>query len=365
MFRQNTVVLRQTNISECTHELLHQNEINELRIEEGSYYNDGIKKFISALADKEGNEFLSVLANKKSVTSLDVDARHASPEFVCELLGQVLMTSASSSDSSPKLIDRLKKFKYLSRNDSKEAFATLCQYLSSSSSLEEVMLYCPIHAEDVATVLGSSTTIKKLNLTLCPLEDAGSKILAKGVLNNKSLTELNVANTGIKGGGSVDIVRAVAAQGMIDSLCLHGITIPTNHLREIVDILIPNTTLKHLDLNYVKIDDEGAKLIAELIMGNQSLRKIELQRCGISSNGLAVIEEALQKNNPCAREVDLRKYEDYRCTGIETYPATLSTSGRSPLESLNLWAKKDNTPKDNTPKDESLAPSSRNWSLWW
>ena len=194
MLRKDLANFNHYRATQCINELKHNAEIKEVRIEE-------------IPNPDESKEFYPVLADNKAVTSLDVNLRFDEP----------MAQNAFLATLPPELINRLKKFHYLSRVRDEKLFETLSKCISQSPTIEEVELYCPIYTETLANAVSLSKSIKKLKLASCGIGDKGAKELAKGLLQNTSLTELDLTNSGIKADGSVEIVRAVAAQGKINS----------------------------------------------------------------------------------------------------------------------------------------------------
>ncbi|XP_067313608.1 NLR family CARD domain-containing protein 3-like [Pseudorasbora parva] len=132
----------------------------------------------------------------------------------------------------------------------------------------------------LATVLGSDTNLKELNMNNNNLQDSGVKLLCSGL---KSIT------------CKLKILR------------LRGCDMTDKGCSAVTSALKSNPShLRELDLSMNKLGDSGVRNLRDLLMNPQSqLEKLHLYRCSITEEQSLILTSALKSNPSHLRELDL------------------------------------------------------------
>ncbi|XP_048010538.1 uncharacterized protein LOC125244424 isoform X2 [Megalobrama amblycephala] len=132
----------------------------------------------------------------------------------------------------------------------------------------------------LATVLGSDTSLKELNMNNNNLQDSGVKLLCTGLRSVKC---------------EVEILR------------FHHICITQEGCAALASAFNSNpSNLRELDLSENKIGDSGVTQIASLLENPQcALQTLRLSDCSITEEGYKALASALRSNPSHLRELDL------------------------------------------------------------
>ena len=133
-------------------------------------------------------------------------------------------------------------------------------------------------------------------LTDTAMTDDEMSIFCDCLMNNRTLTELNLSSNKITDEGAKRLAEAIKVNTMLQSLDISHNTISDDGISSISDCLKINSTLCKLNLSSNKITDEGAKKLAEGIQVNVTLQELNISKNWISKEGVMRIVEACTIN---------------------------------------------------------------------
>uniref|UniRef100_A0A8C1C7E3 NACHT domain-containing protein n=1 Tax=Cyprinus carpio carpio TaxID=630221 RepID=A0A8C1C7E3_CYPCA len=186
----------------------------------------------------------------------------------------------------------------------------------------------------LATVLGSDTNLKELNMNNNNLQDSGVELLCTGLKNiNCKLEILSLKNNCITEGGCHVLAAALNSnpsnlteldlsenklgnpgmkiiltlfenvQCRLEKLKLNCISITDEGCAALASAF--NSNLRELDLSRNQIGDSGVTEISSLLRNSQTLQILRLSDCSISEEGYKALSSALRSNPSHLIELDL------------------------------------------------------------
>ncbi|XP_058617858.1 NACHT, LRR and PYD domains-containing protein 12-like isoform X2 [Onychostoma macrolepis] len=219
----------------------------------------------------------------------------------------------------------------------------------------------------LATVLGSDSSLKELNMSNNNLQDSGVKLLCTGLENMKCHLEiLRLSDCSITEEGYKALSSALRSNpSYLIELDLTGNDPGQSGVKQLSDLLQdPNCQLKTLRLGYCEMTDEGCsavtsalksnpshlrelelrgnkpgdsgvKNLSDLLMNTQcKLEKLDLRVCSITEKQCLILTSALKSNPSHLRELDL-SWNQIKNTGVNHLCDVLKDS-RCKLERLRL-----------------------------
>ncbi|XP_050959340.1 NACHT, LRR and PYD domains-containing protein 12-like [Labeo rohita] len=131
----------------------------------------------------------------------------------------------------------------------------------------------------LATVLGSETNMKELNMNNNNLQDSGVKLLCTGLKNIECKLEI---------------------------LRLSKCDLSKESCSSLASVLTSDSSsLKDLDLSKNNLQDSGIKLLSDGLKENCRLEKLRLSECSITEEGYKALASALRSNPSHLIELDL------------------------------------------------------------
>ena len=172
-----------------------------------------------------------------------------------------------------------------------------CDCLMNNSTLTELNLSSnKITDEEVvrlAEAIKVNTTLQSLDISHNTISDDGMSSISDCLKINNTLCKLNLSSNKISDKGAERLTEAIQINTTLQSLDISHNTISDDGLSSISDC---NSTLCKLNLSNNKITDEGAKRLAEAIKVNKTLRELNISKNWISNEGVMRIMEACTIN---------------------------------------------------------------------
>ena len=208
----------------------------------------------------------------------------------CEALCELLKSSHS--------------LQHLHTNLSSESVASIITGLSHNSSLTDLDIshshFSMANVDSLASVLKdhSKCTLTKLELRYCHISSEGAVELAAALCKNTTLEHLYMISNPI--GEHVEGVTSVAKM-LVENKTLTKLDLRVCHINskgavELAAALCKNTTLKHLDLDYNHIGVEGASSMSDMLQHNTSLRVLHLCDDSVGEEGVHQLINSLKHN---------------------------------------------------------------------
>ena len=135
-----------------------------------------------------------------------------------------------------------------------------------------------------------------VNVTGAMMTDDQMSLFYDCLMNNSTLTELNLSSNQITDERAMRLAKAIQVNTTLQSLDISHNTISDDGLSSISDCLKINATLSKLNLSNNIITVEGAKRLAEAIKVNKTLQELNISKNWISKEGVMRIVEACTIN---------------------------------------------------------------------
>ena len=189
-------------------------------------------------------------------------------------------------------------------NLSSESVASIITGLSHNSSLTYLNIsnshFSMANVDSLTSVLKdhSRFTMTELWLQDCHISSEGTVELAASLCKNVTLEYLTLSNNPI--GEHVEGVATVAKM-LVENKTLTTLNLEDCHISsegavELAAALWKNSTLKHLDLDYNPIGVEGASSMSDMLQHNTSLEELRLCDDSVRKEGVQQLINSLKHN---------------------------------------------------------------------
>ena len=158
----------------------------------------------------------------------------------------------------------------------------------------------------VRKFLQCSLDMQHVNVTGTVTTDDQMLIFCDCLMNNSTLTELNLSSNKITDEGVRRLVKAIQVNTTLRSLDISHNTTSDDGMSSISDCLKINATLSKLNLSNNKITDEVVKMFSEAIQINTTLQDINMSSNNITDEGAKRLAEAI-KVNTTLKELNISK----------------------------------------------------------
>jgi Ran GTPase-activating protein (RanGAP) involved in mRNA processing and transport len=149
-------------------------------------------------------------------------------------------------------------------------------------------------------ILQKNTHLTCLDLRGNKLGDSDVAILCKGLLENKTITKLDLSKNGI----GVDGAKALAVilrKLPVTALCLNHNNITNEGMVDLLNALKTSETLIYLSLDGDKMGLSDAKALGEFLGTNTSLPHLSLNCTDINDECIPALIKGLEKNTTLTR----------------------------------------------------------------
>lgn len=184
-----------------------------------------------------------------------------------------------------------------------------------SGALKEINLsHIPVSANEVSLIakeLKSNHVVSRLRLFSCSLTNTAGPLLKEMLLENKTLTELDISANPI-GAGLKYIFEGLKHNSVIAKLLLRRVSsrphvyVPDKTIFILHEMLLENNTIEELDFSENPISSTGLVYIATGMTTNSAVRTLSLQSCSLSfteDNGPSL--EMMLRNNWALKQLNL------------------------------------------------------------
>ena len=216
------------------------------------------------------------------------DTRIGMPD--CEALCELLKSSHSLEDL------RIKRNKFTS-----ESVGSIITGLSQNSSLKELRMsdshFRMTNMVSLASVLRdqSRCTLVLLKLRDCQISSEGAVQLTAGLCKNSTIRALYLTQNPI-GEGAIAVAEMLVENKTLTRLEVDHCNINSHGACELAMALCKNSTLKHLMLDHNPIGMAGAFSMSDMLQHNTSLEELSLLDDSIGEEGILQLMNGLKHN---------------------------------------------------------------------
>ena len=215
----------------------------------------------------------------------------------------------------PKTLQELQKntpkILTIDNSSNDEVIIPVFEILSTNTSVTKVCLtYCTIEESGMVAIsnaLKKNNSIECIELRECMLTEDDIEILCEALKLNKSIKFLNLSCNNIENGGADALSKLLKINTSLEDIDIGENSIEADGVKMLADALMSNTSLKMLDLSNNIINHEGVIALSNVLKSNTSLRYLGLRACLMGMDDSAhEFSEAL-KINTTLETLDLRE----------------------------------------------------------
>lgn len=187
----------------------------------------------------------------------------------------------------------------------------IAEAVKRSTTLQELLLEAnkigPVGASHIAVAMKHSSTLKRIHMGWNGIGSSVMMTITDALLHNEALTALDVGGSSLGSEGAQHISYLIR-----HSSTLRELGLAANDIKEgaqhVARALLDNTSITKLNLGWNCIDDCGALHIAAALEGNLVLQHLILEENLIGDHGAQMIEAALKTNHRSAlTDLDLEE----------------------------------------------------------
>ncbi|XP_026113548.1 protein NLRC5-like [Carassius auratus] len=151
-------------------------------------------------------------------------------------------------------------------------------------------------------------TSRKAKLNNCNLTDRSCLALATVLGSDSNLKDLNMNNNNLQDSGLINLCSGLkSVKCELEILSLRNCDLTEESCSTIASVLSSDSSsLKDLDLSNNKLQDSGVMLLSDGLKENCKLEKLRLSNCSIAEEGYKALASALRSNPSHLIELDLR-----------------------------------------------------------
>ncbi|XP_064436690.1 NACHT, LRR and PYD domains-containing protein 13 [Mirounga angustirostris] len=168
-------------------------------------------------------------------------------------------------------------------------YQDLALYLTSTQRTTRLCLgFNPLQDDGVRLLCASLThpecALERLVLWFCQLSVPSCRYLSDALLENKSLTHLNLRRNNLRDEGVKFLCKALShPDSSLQNLDLSGCSLTAEGCQELANALKHNHNMKNLDLGNNDVRDDGVKHLCEVLKDpNCALNTLGLEKCNLT-----------------------------------------------------------------------------------
>ena len=211
-----------------------------------------------------------------------------------------------------------------------------CDCLMNNSTLTELNLSSNKITDEGAVrifeAIQVNTALQKLNISRNRASVDGAIAFSECLKTNTTLIELNMSGNNIAHKGASVIAEAIQVNTALQKLNISCNNISVDGAIAFSECLKTNTTLIELNMSLNEITFKGASVIAEAMQINTTLQKLNVSNNYISVNGAIAFSECL-KTNTTLIELDM-SWNNITCNGASVIAEAIQVN--TALQKLNI-----------------------------
>ncbi|XP_068506899.1 NACHT, LRR and PYD domains-containing protein 3-like isoform X4 [Syngnathus scovelli] len=253
------------------------------------------------LSKKSGEALASVLSSSRTLSHLDLSFNNLHDDGLEALAAGLAKPQCTLQD--------LRLVRCWLRKKSCEALASV---LSSSRTLSHLDLSGNDFHDDGLEALAAGLakpqcTLRLLTLYRCKLSKKSCEALASVLSSSRTLSRLDLSCNDLHDDGLEALAAGLAKpQCTLQVLTLYRCKLSKKSCEALASVLSSSRTLSHLDLSCNNLHDDGLEALAAGLAKPQcTLQVLRLVRCRIGTRGCVSLAKALRSNPSHLQELDL------------------------------------------------------------
>lgn len=202
-------------------------------------------------------------------------------------------------ESLNKNVSRLKELYLDDNNLGSNGGAIIAKFMITNKTIVELDLSdnkIDDACIDIAKMLYHNTVLQGLSLDNNIIDSKAGFKFAKALRRNSSLTSLNLCNAQLSNENVVEIAKALCVNTTLKKIDLGSNNITSSGAIEIANMLKINKSLQVLELDDIQINKDAVIKIAKSLKNNKSLRCLYLRDCCIDTETASKIAKILESN---------------------------------------------------------------------
>lgn len=185
-------------------------------------------------------------------------------------------------------------------------------------------------------IANENSVVEELYLGACGMTCAGARVLAKALVESKTVRKLCIDGNRLKTEGIRELANAVGSNSFITRLNADLCGLDCLGATRLAEALITNSSLTVISLDHNKDIGTGATKIAQALKKNKSLRHVRLAACNINDDTMEELALALEENKESALEEIGLSLNNITDAGAKRLVQALKESNNQTLQRINL-----------------------------
>ena len=147
-----------------------------------------------------------------------------------------------------------------------------------------------------AEQLKQNTTLKRLLLHNCDIATLSAESLAKGLVANQHMVELDISSNEVCDDGIQHLTHALKVNQGLKKVCLNSTGFTSHSAESLAVALATNIYLEELDIGHNALCNDGIQHLEHALKVNKGLKKLDLNHCHLTSQGAVSLANAISAN---------------------------------------------------------------------